>query len=124
MKDVKFSFNSYTMNRPSIELGTAALRDADYFKDTCERIIKTREAVKNRLSELGFVFPDSMSNFVFAKHKSIPGEAIFNALKERHIYVRYWNKDRISDYLRITIGTDEEMNKLIDALSEITKNLV
>ncbi|WP_035767427.1 histidinol-phosphate transaminase [Butyrivibrio sp. NC2002] len=124
MKDVKFSFNSYTMNRPSIELGAAALRDTDYFKDTCKKIIRTREMVKEKLSELDFVFPDSMTNFVFAKHKSIPGEAIFNALKERHIYVRHWNKDRISDYLRITIGTDEEMDKLIDALSEITKNLV
>lgn len=124
MKDVKFSFNSYTMNRPSIELGAASLRDMDYFKDTCKKIIRTREMVKEKLSELDFVFPDSMTNFVFAKHKSIPGEAIFNALKERHIYVRHWNKDRISDYLRITIGTDEEMDKLIDALSEITKNLV
>ncbi len=124
MKDVKFSFNSYTMNRPSIELGKAAISDDEYFKDTCNKIINTRERVKKELTALGFTYPDSKSNFIFAKHGSIPGDKIFNALKEKHIYVRHWNKDRISDYLRITIGTDDEMDILLKELSAIIKNLV
>ena len=124
MKDVKFSFNSYTMNRPSLVLGSAALEDDSYFKETCKKIINTREWVKNDLKALGFSFPDSKANFIFAKHESISGNAIFEALKEKHIYVRHWNSDRISDYLRITIGTDEEMKTLLNALGEIIKSLV
>ncbi len=116
MKDVKFSFNSYTMNRPSLELGAAAIEDDEYFKETCGKIIDTRERVKKELAGLGFTFPDSMANFIFAKHDRISGDEIFNALRNAGIYVRHWNKDRISDYLRITIGTDGEMDKLIEFL--------
>ncbi len=123
MQDVKFSFNSYTMNRPSIELGAAAIEDDAYFKDICGRIIKTRERVKGELKELGFTFPESRANFIFAKHEKISGDELFNALKAAGIYVRHWNADRISEYLRITIGTDGEMDKLIAFLKEyIEKN--
>ncbi|WP_026526347.1 histidinol-phosphate transaminase [Butyrivibrio sp. VCD2006] len=116
MQDAKFSFNSYTMNRPSLELGVAAIEDDEYFKETCAKIIATRERVKKELSELGFTFPDSKSNFIFAKHNTVSGEEFFLELKKAGIYVRHWNADRISDYLRITIGTDEEMDKLIEFL--------
>ncbi|WP_026524876.1 histidinol-phosphate transaminase [Butyrivibrio sp. MB2005] len=119
LRDVKFSFNSYTMNRPTLELGVAAVEDDKYFKDTCAKIIATRERVKKQLTELGFTFPDSKSNFIFAKHSTVSGNDIFEELKKRGIYVRHWNADRISDYLRISIGTDEEMDKLIEALVEI-----
>lgn len=113
MKDAKFSFNSYTMNRPSLELGVAAIEDDAYFKETCGKIIATRERVKKELSELGFSFPDSKANFLFAKHERVSGEELFLALKNVGIYVRYWSKDRIFNHLRITIGTDEEMDKMI-----------
>ena len=116
MQDAKFSFNSYTMNRPSLELGVAAIEDDEYFKETCAKIIATRERVKKELSGLGFTFPDSKSNFIFAKHNTVSGEEIFLELKKAGIYVRHWNADRISNYLRITIGTDEEMDKLIEFL--------
>ncbi len=116
LKDVKFSFNSYTMNMPSQELGVAAVEDDTYFKETCAKIIATRERVKKALSELGFSFPDSMTNFIFAKHETVSGNEIFEALKAEHIYVRHWNADRISDYLRISIGTDEEMDRLLSVL--------
>lgn len=113
LKDVKFSFNSYTMNMPAIELGAAAVRDEAYFKEIVGRIIKTREWTKEQLKRLGFVFEDSKSNFLFVSHKSVPAKDIFLALKENNIYVRYWNKPRIDNYLRITIGTDEQMQKLV-----------
>ncbi|WP_044913104.1 histidinol-phosphate transaminase [Butyrivibrio sp. WCE2006] len=118
MQDAKFSFNSYTMNRPSLELGIAAIEDDVYFKETCNKIIATRERVKKELSALGFTFPDSKANFIFAKHDKLTGEELFLALKNAGIYVRHWNADRIYDYLRITIGTDEEMDKLISFLQK------
>ena len=71
------------------------------------------------MKALGFVFTDSYSNFLFAEHKSVPAKEIFDKLKEKKIYVRYWNKARINNRLRITIGTDEQMQQLIEALKEI-----
>lgn len=119
LSDVKFSYNSYTMNRPSIELGAEAVKDDAYFKDITGKIIRTRENTKKALTELGFTFPDSMSNFIFATHKSVPAKEIFEKLKEKNIFVRYFAKPRIDNYLRISIGTDAEMEKLIEALKEI-----
>ena len=116
LKDVKFSFNSYTMNMPAILAGTAAVLDDAYFKETVGKIIKTREWTKKQLMRLGFSFTDSRSNFLFAAHKRVPAKDIFLALKENNIYVRYWNKPRIDNYLRITIGTDEQMQVLVDFL--------
>ena len=122
LKDVKFSFNSYTMNLPSQKLGVEAVRDDQYFKETTGKIIATRERVKKELRELGFSFPDSMANFIFASHETVPAEEIFKALREADIYVRYWNKPRINNCLRITIGTDEEMDQLIAFLRDWLKN--
>ena len=118
LKDVKFSFNSYTMNAPAIEMGTAAVLDDAYFKEIVGRIIRTREWTKEQLKRLGFVFADSKSNFLFVTHKSVPARDIFLALKENNIYVRYWNKPRIDNYLRITIGTEEQMRVLVSFLKK------
>ena len=119
MNDVKFSINSYTMNILTQVCGAEALKDEKYFTDTVNKIIDTRERSKIRLKELGFEFPDSMSNFIFAKPNKISAEFIFEELKKRKIFVRYWNKPIIRDYLRITIGTDEEMDNLFEALGAI-----
>lgn len=121
LKDVKFSFNSYTMNMPAIEIGVAAVLDDAYFKETIARIIKTREWTKEQLKRLGFAFADSQSNFLFVTHRSVPAKDIFLALKQHHIYVRYWNKERIDNHLRITIGTDEQMRKLVAFLEDYLK---
>ena len=121
MNDVKFSINSYTMNRLTVAAGTAALEDEEYFKETCDKVIATRERTKVRLRELGFDMPDSKSNFVFVTHESIPASDIFNAAKSAGIYLRWWNKDRISNRLRISIGTDEEMDALLAFLKEYIK---
>ena len=120
LKDVKFSFNSYTMNLPSIAVGTAAVSDREYFEQTTGRIEATRERFKLQLREMGFVFPDSMANFVFASHPDFSGEYLFTQLRERNIVVRHWNQPRIKEYLRITIGTDEQMDAVVSSLREIT----
>lgn len=119
MNDVKFSVNSYTMNRVTIKCGAAAVRDTAYFRETCGKIITTRENAKKELSKRGFTFPDSMSNFIFVKPPRLPAKTVFEKLKERRIFVRFWNKPIIGDYLRITVGTDDEMNALYKALDEI-----
>ena len=119
MNDVKFSINSYTINRPSIVYGAAAVNDKQYFEECTAKIIATRERSKERLKKLGFEFPDSKANFIFAKHKEAKGAYIFEELKKRNIYVRYFNKPRIDDYLRISIGTDEQMDALFAALEDI-----
>ena len=119
LKDVKFSFNSYTMNLPAIRLGTAQARDGAYFEQTCERIISTREHFCSQLKELGFEFPPSKANFVFARHPEMPGSELFRRLREEKIVVRHWDKPRIGDYLRITIGTDEQMERVTAALRRI-----
>ena len=118
LNDVKFSFNSYTMNYPSQLLGVEAVRDDAYFKTVTAKIVETRERVKKELAQLDFTFPDSRANFIFASHKTVPAEKIFRALREADIYVRYWNKPRISNSMRITIGTDEQMDRLIAFLKE------
>ncbi|MGN0613765.1 MAG: histidinol-phosphate transaminase [Porcipelethomonas sp.] len=119
MNDVKFSVNSYTMNHVTQLCGAAAVRDEDYFRETTKKIINTREQAKTELSKLGFTFTDSMSNFIFASHNSMGGQEIFDKLKEKKIFVRHWNKPRISDHLRITVGTPDEMDRLVGVLKEI-----
>ena len=116
LNDVKYSFNSYTMNQLTIELGAAAIADRAYFEDTTKKVVATRERTKKALRELGFVFEDSQSNFIFARHEHVPAEEIFEALKKEGIYVRHFTAERIHDYLRISIGTDEEMDALLSFL--------
>lgn len=122
LNDVKYSYNSYTMNMPSLRLGVEAVKDDRYFKESLERIVKTREEAKTRLKELGFSFPDSMANFIFAAHKDRKAEDIYQALRENHIFVRYFNLPRLDNYLRITIGTDEEMKKFFEFLEVFLSN--
>ncbi len=121
LNDVKYSVNSYTMNRPAIELGLASLSDDEYFKETVAKTVKTREWTKERLKERGFAVTDSKTNFVFASPEGISAGELFAKLKERRIYVRWWNKPRICDWLRISVGTDEEMQTLISAIDDIQK---
>lgn len=116
MNDVRFSYNSYPMTRLSVALGIAAIEDEDYFRKTTGQIVETREWTKERLTELGFTFGDSKTNFIFAKHATVDAEEIFAKLREKHIFVRHFNSERIRNYLRISIGTREEMEKFIDEL--------
>ena len=124
LNDVKYSFNSYTMDTITIAAGTAAMRDMAYFEMTRDKIIQTREWTKQELKRLGFVFGDSKSNFIFAMHPDVSGVALFEALREHDIFVRHFsNPARINEYLRITIGTDEQMKTFIAFLEDyLNKN--
>lgn len=122
INDVKYSFNSYTMNQTALALGVEAIRDKAYFEETRAKIIATREWTKAELKKLGFSFGDSMSNFIFATHKTVPACEIYEALREENIYVRYFAKERINNYLRISIGTPKEMEALIDFLKQYLNN--
>lgn len=119
MNDVKFSINSYTMNSITQVCGAEAVKDVEYFKETTAKIIDTREYAKENLRMMGFSFQDSMSNFIFATHNKYKACDIFEDLKKRNIFVRYFNKPRIDNYLRITVGTPKEMDRLFSALEDI-----
>lgn len=118
LNDVKYSFNSYTMDQVTLAAGAASLADEEYFQETLHKITATRERMKKELSELGFTMPDSKSNFLFISHPTVPAKELFEALREKHIYVRYFDKPRIDNMLRVTIGTDEEMDQFIAFLKE------
>jgi len=119
MERVKNSFNAYPIDRVAEVAATAALKDIEYTNECTQKIITTREWTTQSLVELGFDVLDSKTNFVMAKPIGHDAETIFHALRDRNIYVRYFNKPRISGYLRITIGTDQEMQALVDALKAI-----
>lgn len=122
LNDVKFSFNSYTMNQTAIAMGVACVEDDAYFKEIVAKVVTTRERVKKELRNLGFTFLDSKSNFIFATHQSVSAKEIFEACKKQQIYVRYFAKPRIDNYLRISIGTEEDMNSLIAFLGDFLKD--
>ncbi len=118
---VKYSYNSYTMNRPAILLGVASVEDDAYFKETNRKIIETRQWFAGELDRLGFTYPESSANFIFASHKKVPAREIFEKARAEGIYVRYFDKPRIDNYLRITIGTREQMEKLTAFLETLCK---
>ena len=121
LNDVKYSFNSYTMNQTALACGVEAVKDKVYFEEGVRKIVETREWAKEELRKLGFVFPDAKANFIFARHPKVDANELFQALKENNIYVRHWNAPRIDQYLRITIGTREEMETLFDFLRTYIK---
>ena len=122
LNDVKYSYNSYTMNLPAQIAGTEAVKDKAYFEETRSRIIATREKAKARFAELGFTFPDSMTNFILVTHNRVPARDIFRALKEAQIYVRYFDAPRLDNSLRVSMGTDEEMEVLFGFLERYLKD--
>ncbi|AMD94175.1 histidinol-phosphate transaminase [Leptotrichia sp. oral taxon 847] len=116
---LKFSFNSYTIDRISIEAGIESFKDDDYFVKTNAKIIEIREKTVKKLKELGFKVLNSSANFIFISHKKIFAGDLYKQLKDNGILVRYFAKDRIDNYLRVTIGTDEEMEIFIDKLKKL-----
>lgn len=118
MDAVKDSYNSYPMDSIAIQTGIASIKDKAYFEDTVAKVIATRERISNELKDLGFIVLDSSTNFLFASHSKHNAKDIFEYLKSKNIFIRYFNKPRIENYLRITIGTDEEMNAFLKAVKE------
>ena len=121
MEDVKASINSYTMTTLSLAAGKAAIEDEAYFQETLNKIIKTREETKAALQKLGFSVTESKTNFLFARKPDISAQNLFEGLRERGVYVRYFKKPRIDEHLRITIGTDEDMKQLLEELRRLSK---
>lgn len=117
----KDSMNSYPVDSIAQAAGVAAIEDEEYFRATLKRVIATRGRLTAELRGMGFTLPDSQTNFVFASHPRYSAKEIFEFLKTRDIYVRWFNKPRIDNYLRITVGTDEETDALIKSLNEFIK---
>lgn len=118
MSDVRYSVNSYTMSRLAIELGAAAVEDEAYFQECIDKIKKTRAWTAAELKKLGFSFTEPGANFIFASHSEYKASELFEALRKEDIYVRYFKQPGIDNYLRITIGKDEEMRRLIGFLKK------
>jgi len=118
LERVKNSFNSYPLDMVAIDAACASLSDQDYFEATCQHIIDTREQSASALRSLGFKVLPSRTNFLFASHEQVPAQALMSYLRERNILVRHFNKPLIDNYLRITIGTDVEMDRLLRALRD------
>lgn len=120
LNDVKFSYNSYTMNQPSIAVGVASIRDEEAFRSSIDRIVSTRKRTARALEDMGWRVLPSGANFVLASPGAeVDTSIVFEKLRDRGIYVRYFKKPRIDKFLRITIGTDDEMEALLKALQEI-----
>ena len=117
----KDSYNSYPLDSVAIAAGVASVEDEDYFRKTIEKVIATRERLKTELVGMGFDVADSSTNFLFAEHKKYRAKDILEYLKTQDIYVRYFSKKRIDNRLRITIGTDGEIDALISALGKYIK---
>ena len=119
LNTVKYSINPYNVNRMTQAAGVAAIRDDAYDKANARTIIKTRESTARRLTELGFTVLPSKANFLFAGSDRIDGEALYLALKARGVLVRHFTKERIRNFCRITIGTDEQMEILLTHIEAI-----
>ena len=121
LNDVKYSYNSYTMNHTAILAGVEAVKDSAYFYQGINRLKETRAWAEKELKALGFSFPESGANFLFVTHENIPARDILKELREHNIFVRHFNLPRIDNYLRISIGTKEEMEKMCACLRNYLK---
>lgn len=122
MEAVKNSYNSYTVDSISIEVGSASIEDDEYFKSTCQKVIKTRQRVTDELRKLRFDVLDSQTNFIFATHDKYSMKEMFEYLKTQKVFIRYFSLPRIENYVRITIGTDDEMDIFIQKAKEFLAN--
>lgn len=121
LNTIKYSTNPYNINRTTMAAGIGALEDDAYMKNNCKTIMENREYTSAELKKLGFEMTDSLTNFIFAKHKAVGGKEIYLKLKEKGILVRHFDKEKLKDYNRITVGTKEQMDALLEALKEIIK---
>ena len=119
LERMKYSPNPYNLNRLTMAAGEAAVDDDDYYQAKCRDIIITREMAVRDLAGLGFRLTDSKANFLFARHPDMGGKALYQGLKDRGVLARHFDKPGISDYLRVTVGTPEQMNRLVAALKDI-----
>lgn len=121
LNTIRYSTNPYNVNRMTSAAGIAALTENEYYMQNCERICKNRTWTMKQLEQLGFHLLPSSANFIFAKSEQINGEMLYRMLKEKGILVRHFTKERIRNYNRITIGTEEEMKALVETIRTILK---
>jgi len=119
LRRVKNSVNSYTLDRVALAGAQAAFEDEAYFEETRRKVIATREETVARLVPLGFTVIPSQANFIFIRHRSIPARHLYQQLREKGILVRYFDKPRINEFLRVSIGSDAEMTAFVRTLTEI-----
>ena len=123
LNTIKYSTNPYNINRMTMAAGLGVLSDEEYTRKNCETVMKTRAYTAEKLKELGFEMTDSKANFIFAKHPRADGKEIYLKLKEKGILIRHFDKERICQYNRITVGTKEQMDARINALTGILEEL-
>lgn len=119
LNTIKYSTNPYNINSMTMAAGIGALRDEDYFRSCCRSIQENRAWTAAALESLGFTVLPSQANFLFARHERADGKALYLKLKEMGILVRHFDKERLRDYNRITIGSREQMQAMMDALQQI-----
>jgi histidinol-phosphate aminotransferase len=118
LNDAKNAFNSYTVSSLTAEAGRASISDEDYFREQLEKILRVRYKCMKTLRSMGFTVLESLANFLFVTHGGLSARALYEFLRENNILVRYFDKPRIDNFLRISIGTDEDMNKLLAKILE------
>lgn len=120
LERIKYSFNPYNLDRVSLAVGIAAVRDVAYKNKTAAKIIATRERVRKKLLGMGFTVLPSDANFLFIKSPNTKGAELYKTLKQNGILVRYFGEPRVSDFIRVTVGTDSEMEKFLEKVAEIS----
>ena len=121
LEKIKFSTNPYNVNRMTSAAGIAALSENEYYMENCRRIMETRAYTAEKLIAMGFEVVPSKANFLFAKSPDVDGGVLYEKLREKSILIRHFDKEAISQYNRITIGTREEMDCFLEAVSEILR---
>ena len=124
LNTIKYSTNPYNVNSVTAAAGVGSLEDDEYIKDNCEKIKQNREYLNKELEKLNFTMTDSSANFIFAKHCSVSGKNIYLKLKEKGVLVRHFEKPRLEDFVRITIGSKEQLDILIAKIAESLKELL
>lgn len=123
LNTVKYSTNPYNVNRMTMAAGVGAILDNEYFENNCKKIAKVRDYTSEKLKQLGFTVTESKANFLFAKSGDIDGGTLYLKLREKGFLVRHFDKERLRDYNRITVGTKEQMDALLNAVKEIKEEL-
>ncbi len=123
IETIRNSTNPYNVNSVTMAAGTGAMKDREYTENNCRTIIRNREKYTALLKELGFVTTDSKANFIFAKHEKVSGKDLYLMLKERGVLIRHFDLPRITEYNRITVGSEEQMDVLIKNIKEILEEI-
>lgn len=124
LNDVKYSFNSYTLNQVAILAGYEAIKDNEYLEECVRKIVATRKRAEESFTKLGFKYLESGTNFLFVTHKDINAKKLYETLRESGIYTRYFDMPRIKNHLRVTIGTDDQMDIFFEFLKNYMKDIV